>query len=79
MSPEEAGEAVGKFLQGLEKATKKDNKNSSKPSSQTEKDESALALQGSHGKGKPENNTMATNPLVNETVTISNVWLCDIC
>lgn len=63
----------------LEKMTKKDNKNSSMPSSQTEKDESALALQGSHGKGKPENNMTANNTRVNETVTVSKVWRCDIC
>jgi len=63
----------------LEKATKKDSKNSSKPSSQTEKDESALALPGSHGKGKPENHTTAHNTRVNETVTVAKVWLCDVC
>lgn len=33
----------------LERSTKKDNQNSSKPSSQTEKDESALGHQGSNG------------------------------
>jgi transposase len=36
----------------LEKTTSKNNKNSSKPSSQTEKDESSLSA-GSKGKGKP--------------------------
>ena len=40
----------------LEKVTKKNNRNSSIPSSQTDKDESALPLApGSKGKGKPEN------------------------
>jgi len=63
----------------LEKATKKDNKNSSIPSSQTEKDESASGQQGSHTKGKPENNATANNTRVNETVTVSEVLLCDIC
>jgi hypothetical protein len=38
----------------LERSTKKDNQNSSKPSSQTEKDESALGHPGSNGKGKNE-------------------------
>ena len=38
----------------LEKTTKKDSKNSSKPSSQTDKDETAVAI-GSNGKGKLEN------------------------
>ena len=41
----------------LERSTQKDNKNSSKPSSQTEKDESSLGHQGSHGKGKNENDS----------------------
>jgi len=40
----------------LEKVTNKDSKNSSKPSSQTDKDETALSQQGSNGKGKTENN-----------------------
>jgi len=39
----------------LERTTKKDTTNSSKPSSQTEKDESALGRAGSHGKGKADN------------------------
>ncbi len=39
----------------LERVTKKDNKNSSKPSSQTEKDDSSLSKPGSNGKGKHEN------------------------
>lgn len=63
----------------LEKTTKKGNKNSSIPSSQTGKDESALAPKGSHGKGKRENNMTAPNTRVNETVTIARVWQCDIC
>ena len=36
----------------LERTTKKDRTNSSKPSSQTEKDESALSHSGSNGKGE---------------------------
>ena len=35
----------------LEKITKKNNKNSSKPSPQTEKDNSAITNQGTNGKG----------------------------
>jgi transposase len=38
----------------LEKTTKKNSKNSSKPSSQTEKDESAIASTGTNSKGKQE-------------------------
>jgi hypothetical protein len=55
----------------LEKTTKKDNKNSSIPSSQTGKDESALGQQGSNGKGKKENATLAKNTRVHEQVTVS--------
>jgi transposase len=63
----------------LEKTTQKDNKNSSIPSSQTEKDESSLGHQGSNGKGKNENDTLAKNTRVHEKVTLSTVSLCDIC
>ena len=63
----------------LERSTKKDNKNSSKPSSQTEKDESSLGHHGSHGKGKHENNGIAKNTRVKETVTLAKVHTCDVC
>jgi transposase len=63
----------------LERTTKKDNKNSSKPSSQTEKDESSLGHQGSNGKGKNENDGLAKNTRVHENVKLSKVTLCDIC
>lgn len=63
----------------LEKTTKKDSKNSSKPSSQTDKDESSLGQQGSNGKGKSENDRRANNSRVVETVTLSEVGLCGVC
>ena len=63
----------------LEKITKKDSKNSSIPPSQTGKDESALGHQGSHGKGKKANDTLARNTRVNQQVTISTVNFCDVC
>ena len=64
----------------LEKATKKDNKNSSIPSSQTDKDESAIEPnKGTHGKGKKENNLSANNTRTVETVTVSEVYSCDVC
>jgi len=63
----------------LERSTKKDNKNSSKPSSQTEKDESALGHQGSKGKGKNENSGIANNTRTQETITLSKVDTCDVC
>jgi preprotein translocase subunit SecG len=45
----------------LEKTTSKDTSNCSKPSSQTEKDESALGHPGSNGKGKAEKKRSANN------------------
>ena len=63
----------------LEKTTKKDNKNSSIPSSQTGKDESSLGHQGSNGKGKKETDTLAKNTRVHEQVTVSTVNTCDVC
>ncbi len=62
----------------LERVTKKNNKNSSIPSSQTDKDEFALPLHlGS--KGKKENKQRVTNARVNERVTVSEVHTCDVC
>jgi hypothetical protein len=63
----------------LERSTNKDSKNSSRPSSQTGKDESALSHPGSNGKGKSENKAQAKNTRVKETVTISQVLTCDVC
>ena len=63
----------------LEKVTKKDNKNSSKPSSQTDKDDSALGQPGSKGKGKKENNQTANNTRTKKTVRRITVDTCDIC
>lgn len=64
----------------LEKATKKDNKNSSIPSSQTDKDESALEThQGSNGKGKQERNLSANNTRTVENITVSEIYNCDVC
>jgi len=63
----------------LERKTKKNNKNSSIPSSQTEKDDSSLSHPGTKGRGKNENKAIAGNTRINETVTISSVKLCDVC
>ena len=63
----------------LERSTQKDNNNSSIPSSQTEKDESALGDPGSHGKGKKENSESAKNNRVKETVVLSPVDTCAVC
>ena len=64
----------------LEKATKKDNKNSSIPSSQTDKDESSLDLhQGSKGKGKKEKNISANNTRTVENTFVLEVYSCNVC
>jgi len=63
----------------LEKATKKNNKNSSKPSSQTEKDESSVTHPGTNGKGKQESDAVASNTRTIETVTVARVTRCNIC
>ena len=63
----------------LEKTTTKNTKNSSKPSSQTEKDESAITHVGAKGKGKAESNTTANNTRTIESVTLAKVIQCDIC
>lgn len=63
----------------LEKMTKKTNKNSSKPSSQTEKDESSTTHSGTNGKGKLESDSVADNARTIETVTISHVTQCNVC
>jgi len=63
----------------LEKTTKKNNKNSSKPSSQTEKDESSTTQPGTNGKGKQESDAVASNTRTIETVTIARVTQCHIC
>ena len=63
----------------LEKTTTKNTKNSSRPSSQTEKDESAITHVGAKGKGKAESNTTANNTRTIESVTLAKVIQCDIC
>lgn len=62
----------------MEKRTKKDNKNSSIPSSQTEKDETSLVA-GSKSKGKQENNAPFSNTRTKETVKVTRVIACDTC
>jgi transposase len=63
----------------LEKTTKKHNKNSSKPSSQTEKDESTTINTGANGKGKKEDNEAADNTRTVETISVSEVTQCNVC
>jgi transposase len=63
----------------LERQTKKSSKNSSIPSSQSEKDESSLPHPGSQGKGKHEHSTIAGNTRTRSTITIATVETCDCC
>ncbi len=63
----------------LEKNTTKTSDNSSKPSSQTDKDESALSQKGRNGKGKKEHAELASNTRVAEVVTLSEVTSCPVC
>lgn len=63
----------------LEKKTSKTNKNSSKPSSQTDKDESSLNHKGSKGKGKNEHDETTNNSRTTQKTTISEVEYCDVC
>lgn len=63
----------------LERQTRKNSRNSSLPSSQTDKDESALPLTGSHGKGKHLRGQTARNRSQRETVTLAPVEHCDVC
>ena len=63
----------------LERKTRKNNKNSSIPSSQTGKDESSATGTGSKGKGKLESNATASNSRVKESVTISEANQCGVC
>lgn len=63
----------------LEKSVNKNSKNSSKPPSQTEKDESALTNKGTKGKGKQESTETVRNMRTVENITIAKVTECDVC
>lgn len=63
----------------LEKTTKKTKNNSSKPSSQTEKDETSLSTNDSKGKDKTEGNHIAANTRTLETTVLIPVDYCDQC
>lgn len=62
----------------LEKATTKSPKNSGKPPSQTEKDETA-STPGSKKKGRRENDEAFNNSRTRESVRIAKVVVCDCC
>ncbi len=63
----------------MEKRTAKDNKNSSIPSSQTSKDDTASTQSGANGKGKSQNNARSDNTRTIETVEVIPVDECETC
>lgn len=63
----------------LEKNTPKNNANSSKPSSQTPKDETAVTRTGTHSKGKTYEETRSANTRTVESVHVSKADFCDQC
>ncbi|MGH8228546.1 MAG: IS66 family transposase [Steroidobacteraceae bacterium] len=63
----------------MEKHTPKTSANSSRPSSQTAKDESALDHAGTHTKGKAYDPSRSANTRTVETVRISKVSACEEC
>jgi transposase len=63
----------------MERRTTKDSKNSSRPSSQTDKDETAASQPGAKGKGKAENNARSANTRTVETVQVAQVHVCETC
>ena len=63
----------------MEKRTIKNNRNSSKPSSQTSKDETASVQLGGKSKGMVQNNARSGNSRTVETVKIAEVCVCETC
>ena len=63
----------------LEKHTPKTSTNSSKPSSQTPKDETAITHPGRHGKGKTLTESRSGNTRTVETVEVAEVAFCEHC
>ena len=63
----------------MEKTTAKNNKNSSKSSSQTQKDETSTTNKGSKSKGNDQNEKLSTNTRTIETTQIVSVDFCETC
>ncbi len=62
----------------MEKQTKKDNRNSSLPSSQTDQDETSTHP-GTKGKGKEHNGALSGNTRTVETIQVAKVKDCECC
>jgi transposase len=63
----------------MEKNTPKNSTNSSKPSSQTPKDETAISGAGTHSKGNVYHQRRSANTRTVESVQISKVGFCEDC
>jgi transposase len=63
----------------LERRTSKDTTNSSKPSSQTTKDDTTPARPGTHSKGNAPNDATCANSRTVETVELVKVAQCEVC
>lgn len=63
----------------MERTTRKNNRNSSIPSSQSEPDTSTDYNSQSNSKGKNDNDDVASNSKTTETTSVSEVENCDCC
>jgi transposase len=63
----------------MEQHTSKTSTNSSKPSSQTPKDETAISRSGTHGKGKTLDQARSCNTRTVETVQVAKLTFCEHC
>ena len=63
----------------MERNTPKNSTNSSKPASQTPKDETAITRPGTHGKGKVLSETRSANTRTVESYEVSKVSFCEEC
>ena len=63
----------------MEQHTSKTSTNSSKPSSQTPKDDSAISRSGTHGKGKALDQARSSNTRSVETVQVAKLTFCEHC
>jgi transposase len=63
----------------MERHTAKDSRNSSLPSSQTAKDDTAATQPGANGKGKAQNDVLSGNTRTVESVQVASVDQCGTC
>ena len=63
----------------MERHTSKTSTNSSRPSSQTLKDDTAISRSGAHGKGKALDQVRSANTRSVETVQVAQLTFCEHC